>query len=135
MPITAATAEYACRIPQKSELINQTSIYADENSRPYIATYWREEGSTIPQYHLVYADGKQWQVQDLGFRKTPFSLSGGGTKRIPIARPQVIVGYSGKRISVTLVFRDAERQNKISIATKKTLPAAPGRSVISQRMP
>lgn len=121
LPITAATAEYACRIPQKSELINQTSIYADANGLPYIATYWREAGSTIPQYHLVYADGKQWQVQDLGFRTTPFSLSGGGTKRIPISRPQVIVWHTGKRTSAALVFRDAERNDKISVAIKKDI--------------
>jgi hypothetical protein len=119
LPITAATAEYACRIPQKSELINQTSMYADDNGMPYIATYWREAGSAIPQYHLVYADGKQWQVQDLGFRTTPFSLSGGGTKRIPISRPQIMVWRTGKRISAAMVFRDAERNDKVSVAIKK----------------
>lgn len=121
LPITAATAEYACRIPQKSELINQTSLYADDKGMPYIATYWREAGSTIPQYHLVYADGKQWQVQDLGFRTTPFSLSGGGTKRIPISRPQIMVWRTGKRISAAMVFRDAERNDKVSVAIKKDI--------------
>jgi hypothetical protein len=34
LPITAATAEYAARIPQKSELINQTSMFADEEGKP-----------------------------------------------------------------------------------------------------
>lgn len=121
LPITAATAEYACRIPQKSELINQTSMYADDNGMPYIATYWREAGSSIPQYHLVYADGKQWQVQDLGFRTTPFSLSGGGTKRILISRPQVMVWRAGKRIAAAMVFRDAERNDKVSVAIKKDI--------------
>lgn len=121
LPITAASAEYACRIPQKSELINQTSMYADEQGRPYIATYWREAGAGVPQYHLVYADGHRWKVQDLGFRKTPFSLSGGGTKRIPIARPQVMVWRTGKRIAAVMVFRDAERQDKVSIALNKDI--------------
>ncbi|MGO8055575.1 BNR-4 repeat-containing protein, partial [Rhizobium leguminosarum] len=36
-PITAANAEYALRIPQKSELINQTSMFADAQGNPYIA--------------------------------------------------------------------------------------------------
>lgn len=121
LPITEATAEYACRIPQKSELINQTSLYADEKGTPYIATYWREAGSAIPQYHLVYAEGSTWKVQDLGFRKTPFSLSGGGTKRIPIARPQVVAWRKGKKTSVALIFRDEERQSKISLALKQDL--------------
>ncbi|CAN5754751.1 hypothetical protein BH24BAC1_BH24BAC1_09980 [soil metagenome] len=44
LPITAANAEYAHRIPEKSELINQTSMTADAEGRPYIATYWRPVG-------------------------------------------------------------------------------------------
>ena len=121
LPITAATAEYACRIPQKSELINQTSMYADDKGLPYIATYWREAGAAIPQYHLVYTNGKQWQVQDLGFRTTPFSLSGGGTKRIPISRPQIMVWRTGRQIAAAMVFRDAERNDKVSVAIKKDI--------------
>lgn len=41
LPITADNAEYACRIPQNSELINQTGMTADGDGHPYIATYWR----------------------------------------------------------------------------------------------
>jgi hypothetical protein len=109
LPITEATAEYACRIPQKSELINSTSMSADDAGHPYIVTYWREEGATIPQYHLVYNDGKTWHVKQLSDRKTPFSLSGGGTKRIPISRPQIVV-QSGKGISrAVVIYRDEER--------------------------
>ena len=36
LPITAKTAENVWRIQQGSELINQTSMYADARSRPYI---------------------------------------------------------------------------------------------------
>ncbi|MEQ1799232.1 MAG: BNR repeat-containing protein [Lacibacter sp.] len=116
LPITAATAEYALQIPQKSELINQTSMFADASSNPYIASYWREKDDSIPQYHLIYKKGKQWQVQNLGFRKTPFSLSGAGTKRIPISRPQIIAWPTGKTISVAIILRDEERGGKISAA-------------------
>jgi len=38
LPITAASAEYAARIPQGHELINTTSMCADDKGRPYIAT-------------------------------------------------------------------------------------------------
>ena len=34
LPITASNAEYACRIPQNSELINQTSMSADADGKP-----------------------------------------------------------------------------------------------------
>ncbi len=121
LPITAANAEYALKIPQKSELINQTSMSTDEQGNPFIATYWREQGALIPQYHIVYHKNSSWEVNNLAFRKTPFSLSGGGTKKIPIARPQLIIWQAGKQTATALLFRDAERGNKISIALNNDL--------------
>jgi hypothetical protein len=116
LPITAANAEYVSMIPQKSELINQTSMYADASGNPYIATYWKEPGDSVPQYHLIYKKNEQWQTKNLGFRKTPFNLSGAGTKRIPISRPQIIAWKTGKVLSVAVIFRDEERASKISAA-------------------
>ena len=115
LPINAATAEYACRISQKSELINQTSMSADENGNPYIATYWRDQKDSVPQYHIIYKKNGVWKVNNLNFRKTVFSLSGMGTKRIPVSRPQVIVWQN----KIALIFRDEERGNKVSIAIKE----------------
>ncbi len=116
LPVNAGTAEYILRIPQRSELINQTSIYADEESHPFIASYWRDQDDSIPQYHILYKTGDTWQVQNPGFRKTAFTLSGGGTKRIPVSRPQVISWKNGKVNTVAVVFRDEERGSKISMA-------------------
>jgi hypothetical protein len=116
LPITAASAEYAYRIPPKSELINQTSMTTDEKGAPFIATYWRNEGSTIPTYRVIYLSKKDWQVATLSTRQTPFSISGMGSKRIPIARPQILVKGSGNKASVIVVFRDEERGNKVSVA-------------------
>lgn len=115
LPITEATAEYAAHIPQHSELINQTAMSADENGAPFIATYWRKRNSTVPQYHLVYLLKKGWQTRELNFRTGSFSLSGVGTKRIPISRPQVLVKGKGKNASVLMIFRDEERDNKASV--------------------
>lgn len=116
LPITARSAEIAQQVPQRRELINQTSLFADEAGHPYIATYWRDLRSAVPQYRLVYNTGAGWQSKSLGFRTTPFSLSGGGTKRIPIARPQVVAWTEGKRQAAALVFRDEERGSKVSAA-------------------
>jgi hypothetical protein len=113
LPISAASAEYALRIPQNSELINQTSMAADQDGQPYIASYWRDAGSSVPQYHVIFNTGTAWQARSLDFRKTPFSLGGQGTKRIPIARPQIMVGKAG----ALLVFRDEERGSKVSVAS------------------
>ena len=115
LPIRMATAEVVCTIPQSSELINQTSMTTDVDGNPVIATYWKGKNN-VPQYKLMSKSAKGWQVTDLGFRSTDFSLSGAGTKQIPIARPQVICTGSGKKKQVVLVFRDEERGNKVSIA-------------------
>jgi hypothetical protein len=117
LPITAASAEYAARIPQNSELINQTSMAADAAGNPYIASYWRDANSAVPQYRVLYRTGNAWRRLDLDFRRTPFSLGGMGTKAIPIARPQILVDQSGagKDPSGLLVFRDSERGDRVSV--------------------
>ncbi|MDR3328647.1 MAG: BNR repeat-containing protein [Prevotellaceae bacterium] len=116
LPITAANAEYACRIPQRSELINQTSMSADAAGHPYIATYWRTADSQIPQYRLVWHDGTAWQQQQVSQRSTPFSLSGAGTKMIPIARPRLVIKQEGGVGKAFYIFRDVERGSKVSLA-------------------
>lgn len=112
LPITAANAEYACRLPQNSELINQTSMSANESGHPFIATYWRDTESDVPQYRIVWHNGQSWHNQQVSQRKTPFSLKGGGTKMIPIARPRIVV--DGEKIYY--IFRDKERGSKVSLA-------------------
>ncbi|MDE5813234.1 MAG: BNR repeat-containing protein [Muribaculaceae bacterium] len=112
LPITQATAEKAWEIPQNSELINQTSMTADAKGNPFIATYWRDKESDIPQYRLVWHDGTQWQMSTVVERKTAFSLSGGGTKMIPIARPRIV--SDGRK--ACYIFRDEERGSKVSVA-------------------
>jgi hypothetical protein len=116
LPVTESTAEKAVVIPQGSELINQTSMFADADGNPYIATYWREQNTTVPQYHLVFKKDNQWNVRDLGFRTTAFSLSGAGTKRIPIARPQIIAWQNEKQTAAAIIFRDEERGSRVSVA-------------------
>lgn len=116
LPITAESAEYAARIPQGHELINTTSMCADTKGRPYIATYWRPEGTEIPQYQLIYHDGSSWQRSQISNRNTPFSLKGGGTKRIPISRPQIVANSGGLTNKAYMLFRDIERGNRVSVA-------------------
>lgn len=116
LPITAKTAEYAWKVPEKSSLINQTSITADELGNPYIANYWNENGMT--QYQIIYSHEGTWKKVNTGFRRSLFELGGGGTKRIPISRPEIFVNSEGSSITTYLLFRDEERGNKISLAYK-----------------
>ncbi|MDE5608745.1 MAG: BNR repeat-containing protein [Muribaculaceae bacterium] len=111
LPITEATAEKAWCIPQNSELINQTSMTTDSDGHPYIATYWRDADSDIPQYRLVWHDGNDWHARQISNLKTKFSLSGGGTKMIPISRPRIAT--DGRKIYY--IVRESERQSRVSL--------------------
>lgn len=111
LPINKDNAEYACIIPQESELINQTSMSTDPEGHPFIATYWRDQNDSIPQYRMVWHDGEKWQQQKVSDRRTPFSLKGGGTKMIPISRPRMAV--DGLR--AYYIFRDEERDSRVSM--------------------
>jgi BNR repeat-containing family member len=113
IPITRGTAEIVCPVPPNSELINQTSMTTDQNDHPIIASYWRTADSNSPQYRVVCFDGKQWKTNKVTDRKQAFRLSGGGTKRIPISRPQVVAGAAGE---IYVIFRDEERGNGVSVA-------------------
>ncbi len=119
LPVTINSAEKIVSISQNTELINQTSMCTDAAGNPFIASYWKGVNN-VPQYHIICKKGKAWKVQDLGFRKTNFTLSGKGTKQIPVSRPQIIVWGKGKRKNAAIIFRDEERGNKISLAIAKT---------------
>ncbi len=114
LPITAASAEYAWEIPQKSSLINQTAMTADKNGNPYIVSYWSDNG--VPQFQMVYLENEKWKKVNTGFRTTSFYLGGGGTKRIPISRPDILIKDKGNNTFFYLLFRDEERGSKISMA-------------------
>lgn len=118
LPITIQTAEKIVTIPQNSELINQTSMSVDDNHQPYICSYWREQNDSIPQYHIVYLNNDQWKTSNLSFRKTAFSLSGMGTKKIPISRPQIITW--GKN-NIGVIYRDQENNNLASLVYTKNI--------------
>ncbi|KGO94634.1 BNR repeat-containing protein [Flavobacterium subsaxonicum] len=109
LPITVASAEVAWPVPQNSSLINQTSMTADANGNPYIATYWDNDG--IPQYKVVYKTDGKWQLLNTNFHKNTFTLGGGGTKNITISRPKVLIN----KAILYLLFRDAERGSKITL--------------------
>lgn len=117
LPITMENAEIAWKIPQNSELINQTSMTADKEGNPYIATYWRDSDSKVPQYRLVWHNGDEWRMTQVGERSLPFSLSGAGTKMIPISRPRVV--SNGEK--AFYIFRDEERGAVVSVASTDNL--------------
>lgn len=115
LPITERAGEIVRVIPQNSALINQTSMTVDDDNLPYIVTYWRERGAV--QYHILRFDGKEWIHYNTDIRKTDFVLASVGTKKLPCARPQILVKGSGTKAKVLLLFRDEERNSMFSTAT------------------
>jgi rhamnogalacturonyl hydrolase YesR len=118
VPITAATAEYATRIPEQSSLMNPPSIATDSDGAPYITTYWTPEGSQIPQFHLVRLADGAWSVSQITNRTSPFTLQGAATKRPPISRGVFFTHKPWRRPQPAfLVYRDDERGGKAAIVS------------------
>lgn len=113
LPINRSNAEYAFQIPQGSELINQTSMTADKDGNPYIAAYWKESSDKAPQYRLVFKKDGKWIMREVGSRSDDFSLSGRGTKMIPISRPRIAADAHD---NVYYIYRDRERGSRVSLA-------------------
>lgn len=111
LPIDEKNAEVIRSIPQNSELMNQTSMTADEEGNIYIATYWRDALSEVPQYRIVWNKGQEWKDSQVGKRLMPFTLKGGGTKMVPISRPVVLANDK----DVMIIYRDEERGSKVTI--------------------
>lgn len=122
VPITAATADYALRIPAARSLMNPPSLGTDEQGQPYIVSYWCPEGSDIPQFHLVTRDADRWAVHQITRRTTPFVLAGTSTKRPPLSRAVVVTrrGWQKPR-EVYVIYRDDERDGRIVAAECRDL--------------
>ncbi|WP_418606721.1 BNR-4 repeat-containing protein [Georgenia sp. SUBG003] len=60
-----------------------------------------------------------WEVIDTGIRSSTFFLGGGGTKSVPIARPQILVSGMGDDATVHLLIRDAERGSRASLVSRR----------------
>ena len=113
LPITTETAETIIEIPQNSQLMNQTGICSNKNKNPFIATYWQNENDYAPQYRIVWHNGIKWNCLQMGTKKIPFDLRGRGTKMVPISRPVIV---TGEKNSCYVLFRDEERESKVSMA-------------------
>jgi len=109
LPLTAANAEYALKIPPDSRLMNPPSLTTDDAGRPYISSYWVTAGSDVPQFHVVRHDGKAWSTTQVTSRTQAFDLRGGGTKRPPISRAAIVAGDK----SFHLIYRDDERGGRV----------------------
>lgn len=116
LPIRQGTAEYAAKIPQNSNLINQTSIATDDFDNPFIATYYRSATDSCTQYYLIGKRESEWFTSKATSRTQDFNLSGMGSRSIPISRPQLVFKRAKNRKALYLIYRDDERPNRVVIS-------------------
>ncbi len=125
LPITQANAEIIWHIAQGSNLINQTSMTTDNSGTPYIATYFRNAPEELTQVQVLYAEAlnttdtgkRRWLRQEVSSRQADFSLSGGGSKSLPLSRPQILSqNYRGEQL-LHLVYRDSEFGDRAVLAS------------------
>ena len=115
LPLTPKNTSPVYKIPQKSSLINQTSMTTDEKCRPYIITYF--EYNNVLQYIILHNTDEKWQILNTKIRKTKESLDGAGTQSLPCARPQIAI----KNGTIFLLLRDKEFDNKLVLAKIKNI--------------
>jgi rhamnogalacturonyl hydrolase YesR len=125
LPLTAANAEIAWAIPQRSNLMNPPAVGADGRGRPFIASYWSPAPGATPRYHLVFHDGTTWRQVPGPEAGRPFSLGGHGTRRPPLSRAALLVEPSRWGLHVHLVYRDDARGGRIVAASHRLSDAEP----------
>lgn len=101
LPITQVNAEVVWPISPASNLINQTSMAVDSQNRPHIVFYANDEHGIV-QYQHLWFDGAKWRQQVISNRTVGFDLCGGGTLRIPISRPEIVID---KQDNVFVIYR------------------------------
>lgn len=119
LPIVESNAEIVKIIPKNSNLINQTSMVADRDGNPYIATYFRAIGDDVTQFHVIYLRNGVWKSSIATQRTLDFDLGGIGSRSIPISRPQLLLTERGRRKTLYLIYRDEEMANHVVLARSR----------------
>lgn len=111
LPITLTNSERVWAISLASNLINQTSMAVDSSGNPHI-TYYSNDSDDIPQYMHLWHDGKKWNNSIISNRTNRFDLSGSGTLRLPISRPEIVIDTVN---TVYVIFRADYTDDKMSV--------------------
>lgn len=112
LPITAASAEIAWPVPQRSNLANMTSMAVDSHGHPFIVNTWKPAGEPTEQVHLVFHDGAHWRLREVG-RRQGYPLRLGSENGFTLSRPLVLIDREDHPI---VVIRDAARGWRVSVA-------------------
>jgi hypothetical protein len=117
LPINIETAEVVCAIPQNSNLINQTSMTADNEGNPYIATYYKLRTDSCTQFHIIYFKNGKWKSTVATHRTLDFELGGVGSRSIPVSRPQILLKEQKGKKTIYMVYRVEEAGNQMILSS------------------
>lgn len=116
LPITPVNAEVIHPVSPGTNLINQCGMAIDSQNRPHIVFYANDE-SGIPQYQHLRFDGVRWRHQNLSKRVKAFNIMGGGTLKIPISRPDIVIDNED---NAYVIFRGDFSENRLAILKLKS---------------
>ena len=115
LPITPVNAEVVHPVSPGTNLINQCGMALDSENRSHIVFYSNDE-SDIPQYQHLRFDGFKWHHQYISARLAVFNIKGGGTLKIPISRPEIVLDMDD---NAYIIYRGDLSEDKIAIVTLK----------------
>ncbi len=113
VPIKDGSHEVVWEIPVSSNLINTTSMTADSDENPYIATYFKPQDDNYTNCYVFYLKDGSWKRSKITNRTLDFDLAGGGTLKIPLSRPQIVCEESNGKKKLIHIYRDEEFKNQI----------------------
>jgi hypothetical protein len=116
IPIKDGMHEVVWEIPASSNLINTTSMTTDSDGNPYIATYYKPDDDNCTNCYLFYLKGGIWKRSKITNRTLDFDLTGGGTLRIPLSRPQIVCEEKDGKLTLIHIYRDEEFDNQIIVS-------------------
>jgi len=111
-PFVAGNSDYAARIPAHHNLMNSPWVAVDMQGRPYLLSYWSDEASAVPQFHMLRYDGARWIAEQITRRQESFELGGGGTRRLPISRGVLLLEGWSQTPSAHLIYRDDAHEGR-----------------------
>lgn len=105
LPIAQTNADYVLKIPQNSNLMGSPAIAADNNNRPFIASYWSPTAKTAPRFQVLYGDKGKWQTI-AGPETAENAILSGDTKHLPNSDAALLVENGWKGSWVHLIYRN-----------------------------
>jgi BNR repeat-containing family member len=113
LPITPDAAEVIDSVGENSNLSNQDSSEVDSYNRLHVV-YRKNDSAGVPQYFHQWWDGHAWRRTQISRFTGIFTVTGGGTKAIPMSRPNILFDTDDR---IRVLYRDTRQGSLPMMAT------------------